>query len=273
MPPRIKTNLGWYLLAVEIVALWPNWRWYTMRIHDGSDEPWGILALFSVVYMVFRERNNFSADAPKLLLPNLLFVVYLASYPWAPPLVRAAVGVTIIGYTLSQCLGNRTMNLALLGLLGLSLPIISSLQFYLGYPLRLICTQLTAPLLQLGGVFVVAQGAVLHRDEQMVVFDAPCSGIHMLWTGAYLVCILSFLYRLSNRQTSLAFAFALLIIIAANVLRGASLFYLEVYPRLLPSWGHIAVGMIVFAIAVVGIERMIYQIRIYKRPCAQLFSI
>ena len=40
-----------FLLA-QFVTFWPVWRWYIERMVDGSDEPWGILALATVVILI-----------------------------------------------------------------------------------------------------------------------------------------------------------------------------------------------------------------------------
>ena len=42
---RLQGPTPLLILAMQGVAFWPVWRWYGERITDGSDEPWGIVAL------------------------------------------------------------------------------------------------------------------------------------------------------------------------------------------------------------------------------------
>ncbi|WP_034923523.1 archaeosortase/exosortase family protein, partial [Candidatus Accumulibacter vicinus] len=62
-----------------------------------------------------------------------------------------------------------------------------SLQFYGGYPLRVLAGSLAVALLQLNGLAVERAGAVLLWDGRQIAIDAPCSGLRMLWAGAYLM--------------------------------------------------------------------------------------
>ena len=71
-----------------------------------------------------------------------------------------------------------------LGLLGL--PMASSLQFYLGYPLRVASGAVALVLLRLGGVAVDREGVYLRAGGELVMIDAPCSGMRMLWAGLLL---------------------------------------------------------------------------------------
>src|SRR5262245_40553182 len=47
------------LLAIELLAFWPVWRWYVHRLSDQSDEAWGVVALVTAVLFVFlRNRSS-----------------------------------------------------------------------------------------------------------------------------------------------------------------------------------------------------------------------
>jgi hypothetical protein len=54
--PRLS-RVGW-LLAALLAALWPHWIYMTRRTFDGSDEPWGVLALVTVFVLLTRERRG-----------------------------------------------------------------------------------------------------------------------------------------------------------------------------------------------------------------------
>jgi len=62
----------------------------------------------------------------------------------------------------------------------LALPLVSSLQFYAGYPLRLITAQASTWLLQAGGWTAARSGTAMLVDGRLVIVDAPCSGLGVL---------------------------------------------------------------------------------------------
>jgi exosortase/archaeosortase family protein len=143
------------------------------------------------------------------------------------------------------------------GLFFLALPTIPSLQFYLGYPLRVVVAGATAPLLQLAGLQVLREGACLAWAGRLVWIDAPCSGIRMLWVGGYLACVLVLLRRLSFVRTVFVAAASALLILAANVLRAASLFYVETHLETTSLAIHDGVGICVFVLLALGIAGVV----------------
>jgi len=164
------------------LASWPVVRWYSARISDGSDEPWGLAALAAA--LVFAPRTGWTEPLSRCHAWFLcgLVAMYTASYNVLPPLAHALLAVTALGVAV----GRRGFPLAWWALLVLSLPLVATLQFYLGYPLRLATTALCVPLLRSGGLHVVAESTTLRWAGETVIVDAPCSGIHMLWTGLFL---------------------------------------------------------------------------------------
>jgi len=237
------------LVVALVLALWPVGRWYVARMCDGSDEPWGLAALTAAV--VFAPRAGW-ADAltkGRLSLLCVLVALYAATYNLLPPLMHALLAVTALGVAV----GGRQFPLAWWALLVLSLPLVATLQFYLGYPLRLATTALDVPLLRLVGLHVVAEGTTLHWAGETVIVDAPCSGIHMAWTGLFLAASLACWQRLDPRQTARLLRRSGFIVFVANVLRAAVLFCTEskIWPA--PVWAHEGVGLALFAAAAIAI--------------------
>src|SRR5262249_56914005 len=79
------------------------------------------------------------------------------------------------------------------GLVALALPVLPSLQFTLGYPMRVVSATLSVGLLQAHGLMVARQGTFLVWRGELIQFDAPCSGVNMLWAGLLLTlmgCVL-----------------------------------------------------------------------------------
>jgi len=239
------------ILAAPAVAFWPVWRWYAARAGGSADEAWGLLAFACAVYFFWRGRAGREAAGPGLLFPALLVLLYAASYALLPPLARGAVAFTALGCAASVLRFGRRFHVGTLGLLYLSLPLIPSLQFYGGYPLRAFVAGTVAPLLRLGGYAVVREGTCLNWAGRLIWVDAPCSGVRMLWVGLFVACALACLYELRPLKTLAALAAAFVAILLGNVVRAAALFYVEAGVVAAPPWAHDYVGVVSFA-AVAG---------------------
>jgi len=261
----------WLILLIHLLAFWPLGLWYLQRLADGGDEAWGLLSLMTAAVLIIREARhgapafsagNAAGGRPVDFLWSALFtLVYAASYVWLPPLARACLAVTALTATLSACFLRRRFHAGIWGLLMLSLPVIESLQFFAGYPLRTLVAALAATLLRLGGLAVVPQGAALGWGDMLVVVDAPCSGIRMLWVGAYLVVALGCLYRLSFMRLLAGTILSLAILVLGNTLRAAALFYLEA--GLIPPVcaAHTAIGIVIFTLTVAAIVAVMEFLR------------
>lgn len=246
------------LITALLLAFWPVWVWYGTRLTDGSDEPWGLLALLTALGLLACRRTT--PRRPNPVGIGLGLMAYAAAVLWLPPLLRAVAAMAVLGYVLGCLRLGRAFHVGLWGLLLLSLPWLATLQFYLGYPLRAFTALLAAPLLQLGGFGVVASGAALDWQGLLISVDAPCSGIRMLWMALYLTLTLGWALRLSARRTGLAVAATLVLVILVNTLRAAALFYLEADVLALPAWTHDGVGVVLFvglaAALMAGLHRL-----------------
>ncbi len=229
-------------------ALWPVFFWIALRAVDGSDEPFGILALLAVAGLVVSRRRTQCA-APQLGAPALVLLLYAVTYPLLTPLPRGVLAMTALALLLSRLYFGAPLNLGLWGLLLLGLPLIASVQFYLGYPLRVLVAAITAKFLGLNGLDVELSGVGLRLGERVVMVDAPCSGIRMLWAGGFAASLLAVLSRLSAKATMVFMLAVAVCLVLANVLRAAALFYLELDLVRLPFVTHEGVGLVLFALA------------------------
>jgi exosortase/archaeosortase family protein len=252
------------LLGGLCFAAWPVFRWYIARITDGSDEPWGLLALVAALIFVPRTGWSEAVSGPRQWLLCGGLAVYAATYSVLPPLGRALAFVTGLGLIAGQ----RNFPLAWWSLLVLSLPLVATLQFYLGYPLRWLTALACVPLLQLRGLSVTADATTLCWAGERVVVDAPCSGLHMVWTGWFLGAVLACWHRFDARATARLLSYAGIIVFVANILRATCLFCFE--SRVWPStpWTHEGVGLAAFAIAAVAI--LTAGERLATRPSARM---
>lgn len=234
---RPYSSCATFFLVVSI--FWPTWRWYFARMVDGSDEPWGIVALVTAVVILLRKRDTFSLR-PNDALP--FSVAYVALYTQLPALVMAAVallGVTAyLGFL-------RERNFAVVALFILSLPIISTAQFFGGYPLRVIAGEICAQLLSLGGLSVTRSGALLQYHDKLIWIDAPCSGVRTFWCTSFLLATLATMKGLSLGNTILASVVVAPLALLSNVARLCFLFLSEAQIAEVPEWYHDFIGILI----------------------------
>jgi exosortase len=234
------------------MCFWPVWRWYCARMSDGSDEPWGIAALIAALLLAWSSDRGLRIDRQDKLLTSAaaLTFIYAAIVPFVPPIIRAAVAMPALACSWISVTRSQHKAPAIVALFVLSLPVIASLQFYAGYPLRVITASGATALLDVFGMDIERTGTSMLWHGRTVLVDAPCSGIRMLWSGALLACLL-----VSQRRSvtwsglCLVLASVLPIILAANTVRAALLFVLEIRTEPVPHWLHSGVGVFTFILA------------------------
>ncbi len=266
MNPRIVVSRA-ALVAALVAAGWPVLQWYLLRLSDGTDEPLGLVALGLAALFAPRHRATTAGVRSGWWAPPsaataagvaVLTVLYFLTHYVAPPLVRALVWVAAIALAAAGPGTDGRGRVPLAGwglLLSLSLPVVATAQFYLGFPLRWLTTACAAALLRLGGLAVRAEATVLHWGGERVLVDAPCSGIQMLWTLLVITAAAACAQHLSGRETLALLRRAGLAVFVANTLRTVALFCLEMGIWPTASWAHDAVGLLAFtgaAVVVLG---------------------
>lgn len=239
------------LLALNALASWPHWLWMGQRFNDGSDDPWGIVAVLTILTLVWLDKDQWRLPNQRILGITAIFTI-MASVSWGkmPPIIAAAFAVLGIAWLISGILPRQRPLMPLLMLAVLALPLVASLNFYVGYPLRWFCAQATAQVLSLLGLTVTPQGAALLWNGQSILIDAPCAGIAMLWLGLYLAALFSFFNSSAIARCWLNTGMAMVTVVIANVLRNAILFYKEAGIVQLPHWTHEAIGLVIFGMIV-----------------------
>lgn len=260
------------VLAIQLIAFWEVWRWYVSRAVYSWDQPWGVLALIAAAAFVVISKKPWPAQTPSLLLPALLILVYAVTYSTFAPLARATVAFTALALTISLLRFGKLFHPGLFGLFYLSLPTLPTLQFFGGYPLRVIVAELSAPILRLAGFAVVPEGTCLNWAGKLIWIDAPCSGIKMLWVGLFLTFVVLCLYELPLSKTLLLLPLVMGVIMGANVLRALALFYFEAGILQMPVWGHAYAGVIAFAWEAAGIIGIVFMLRRRRNVCGVVSS-
>jgi exosortase/archaeosortase family protein len=248
----VRTRVPTWLLLV--LALFPPAFWYARRLNDGSDEPYGLIPLILVGLFAWRDRKTGFKPVPEGGLPacrvgrspahaagSLMILLSVLLIPHAPPMLRAALALAGAGFMLG--LHGRP---ALLGLLALSLPVVASLQFYAGYPMRLATAEGAVRVLQLFGVTVERSGVGLDLAGSLIGVDPACAGVRMLWQGLIAAMALAAYHRLSWLATGVAACAAMALVIPANIARAAWLALDECGRIPFSGIGHSTVGLIAF---------------------------
>ncbi len=273
MKDRIKMT-GWTKMTERgklcavlfglLLATWPTGVWYYSRMTDGSDNNWGIFSLSIALFISIikpapsLQKENFSVDLRKIhyLLAIYILAMSLSIYP----MIQAMIVVLLYACVLSQWSKSAKMNPGIVGLLFLSLPLFASLDFYGGYPLRMIIGVASSFILNLQGAGVNLEGVNLVLGNKVIIIDGPCSGIKMMWTGSLMVFSIVAYYRLTLKQSFTLGVIAFTSILLANILRVCALFYIETTqvnilfnrPFNMP-WLHDAVGLVCYFAAIITI--------------------
>jgi exosortase/archaeosortase family protein len=236
------------LLGSLFLALWPAWLQLVRRVTDGSDQPYGLLALASLLYLGRRCKGGRQNWIPA----TVFLLLYAMVLPSAPFLISGALGMLALGFAMSARAGTRTQP-GLLGLALLSLPLLASLQFYLGYPLRVVIAHLSKFFLTPTGREISVSGTALEWGSHLVSVDAPCSGVQMLWTSLFLVSFLAAREYWSVGKTLRIASLSVGIVILGNALRAASLFLVVTAPIEVPDGLHESLGLGAFALVAISV--------------------
>lgn len=250
--------LAW--LGLQAAALWPHWRWATARLADGSDDPLGLAALAVLGLALWRLAPRLRSAPSRAWLIVAMAGTLLATLAamLAPPLLAACVAVLALVAGLCAFAPSGTPLLPLAGLSVLALPVVSSLQFYAGFPLRVVTAQLSTWALQIGGMAAERSGTAMLVEGRLVIVDAPCSGVQMVWMAYFCACSVAWWCGLDNRRFLRRAAFVGVIVLAGNVLRNSVLVVLEARQANVPALWHEAIGLVVLALVCAAVARVVH---------------
>ncbi len=243
----------WLALVVVLAACWQAWTLLAARSPD-------LVATMPLLLIGAVLLAPWFRHAPRRLSPwplSGLLMSYAIATLTLPPLLRILPASLAVAYCLHAAAHppHERPSAAFVGLVALALPVVDSLEFFLAWPARFLALQASLGLLRMNGVAVETEGLALRFGDELVEFDAPCSGVRMLWACWFLASALAYLYRLRAGRYALALLAGTAIALASNVLRATSLFYLETgLPETLRfEWLHDAIGVAAFCITAVAL--------------------
>jgi exosortase/archaeosortase family protein len=248
-------------LALQAAALWVHWHWVARRVVAGSDDPLGLVAFGVLVVLVVRLGPSLRAQ-PRLgwLAAALVAsVAATASVFVVPPLAGALLAALALAAGLRAFLPSGRSIAPLAGLAVLSLPLVASLQFYAGYPLRVLTAQCSTWLLQAVGVAAERSGTVMEVHGRLVIVDAPCSGVQMVWMAYFCACALAAWHALPQRRFLRRLPAVGALVLAGNVLRNTVLVAFEARGPLAAAW-HEAIGLAVLAAVCAGVAGLMRSV-------------
>ncbi|MES2923914.1 MAG: exosortase/archaeosortase family protein [Verrucomicrobiota bacterium] len=238
--------LQFHPAILQLLAISPVLWWFGKRLNDGNDEPLGLLTLGLALVLAWRDRRSLHASACVRTIGAVLVLLSVLGIHWLPPMIRAGLALTGI----AACYGIHR-RAGLMGLLVLSLPLAASMQFFLGYPLRVAAAEGAVRLLELGSLVVSRSGTQIELGGQVIGVDPACGGVRMLWHALAAAMALAAIHRLTWRATMVGGLLAIALVIPANTVRAALLAVKESgrLPEML--LGHGGIGLAGFAIVLV----------------------
>jgi|GEM_PF-806883 len=250
--------------SLAVAACWPLGPWLIDRWFSW-ERMWfqaGLLATALVVWIVRMSgarrgdrpdhAGRSAACAPLWLFTAAGFFSLHACFHDQMPLlfgyVLLATGFSsvLLGLLPDSC---RRESLGLFLLILLALPVMPTVQYLFGYPLRVAVAEVSS--FWLGGD-VGAVGTGLVSGGRTFFVDAPCSGLSILFTALVLAAATALVLRLDPLKTLLLVLLAVGIAFLGNVTRAVGLVVLE---SLTGGNGflHEGVGLINFALCAVAI--------------------
>lgn len=259
---RLDRLPPWGWLVLQAAALWPHALWAAQRAADGSDDPLGLAAFAVLALAVWRHAASLrEAPRPVWLAASLLLTAGATAAVWAlPPLAGAVLAALAFGAALAAWLPHGAPRAPLAGLALLALPVVASLQFYAGYPLRVITAQISTWALQLAGLAAERSGAAMTVQGRLVIVDAPCSGVQLVWCAYFCACAAGVFTGQRDGVWLRRLPLVGVLVLAGNALRNTVLVAAEARGPIGEA-AHQAVGLAVLLVVCAAVLRWVARSR------------
>ena len=231
-------------LGLQLAAFAPSLHWALGKTMHSSESRWELVPAVVLVVLVLAARGEWRSSEPpwRAAAAGVAGVATLSVLQ--VPLLQALAATVCICASLAWLVPRRGFFVRAFALGALALPVLPLLQYQLGYPLRAVVAGASAPILRASGLAVTQEGTCLAVGERLLLVDAPCSGLRMLWTGLFLTVLLAALFRFDTVRTLSALGLAFLAILAANIARTIALVQIELATGSTPGWAHEGIGLV-----------------------------
>src|SRR5215831_7074789 len=160
--------------ALVVAATWDAWRWYVERIWASPEEAAALTLTIVFLGVLAAVRRPLPPPRSRAAMPlatiAILLAAYAASYAFLPAIMRAALAIAATLFCLHVAVLTGRPPVAFWGLVALALPVLPSLQFTLGYPMRILSVALSVTLAIAGNAL---RASSLFYLEAGLVADAP----------------------------------------------------------------------------------------------------
>lgn len=255
---------GWFspsaVILLQLAAFWSAWRSIASWIDFSGEGFWEVFPLISAFSLAWIVGKRHSLDSRTLIFASAIAAAYAASFPFAPSFVRAVLAVASVTVVVSRWRFDSLFHVGIFALLLLGLHVAETLNFYLGYPMRVVVGEAVVFMLRIQGLDVFRDSVTLYLGQIPVSIDAPCSGIKMLWFGTFLAAAAATFLGLNNFRIVISLITSFVAVMIGNIFRAASLFYLEAGIVKGPEWMHSAVGVVAFALTSLAIVFIVVRL-------------
>ena len=214
---RIVAALLWASSSLPVLA------WWLRRLA----EPIGIdvaawLILPAVVRLHWRGAPRESVPVAGWAFSTAMLAASIVLRAFLPITVSAVFAVLAL---LPMILPPRRQGgeFAIAALAMMGLPSLMIVDLFLGLPLRFLATRLAAALVASLGFSVGVEGTGIVIDGSVFWVDVPCAGVQMLGSALLMAFVLAATFRFRFWRTVLLAASAVLLVVAANAIRIATL--------------------------------------------------
>jgi exosortase/archaeosortase family protein len=272
---RLRLAPPWIWPLIAVAASWPSLWWSLWRFQDRSDDPLGIVAWCALLFALHGSRARF-AHPPRIGRLAAAALVSLAASAGStiaaasmPDLARAGLATIAFLLALAAIVDDDEPLVPYTGFAILTLPLLSSLQFYAGFPLRVVTAEASRWLLAAAGESVARDGSALTVDGHLVLVDAPCSGIQMAWVCYFTACFSAWLFRTANGAALKRMSLVGMLILGGNVVRNTILVGLEAHGGV-DEAAHAAIGLAVVALVAAAIVVLFATCRVRVRALRRI---
>jgi len=260
---RYPLVIGVLSLACFIYVYHGTFQWlYERYTNPDSHYSHGFLIPLISGYLIWMKRDQLKNTVPSsskigLVLIALALLIHIGSV-WTHIFFTSGFSILLFFVGLSLYLFGIEWTKRIsfpLGFLVFMFPLPMGAIAAFSFPLKLMVSNLAASFLNLFGLPIFREGAVVHLARTTLTIDDPCSGIRSLISLLALGALIAYISKTSILRKGILFISAIPIAIFTNVLRVCALIlaanWLGSQWAMPEHWFHTASGMGVFGISMI----------------------